>query len=240
MAVATVPTASNIELTATQPDEIAQAQISLIDWAKHKIAELTEEAKELEEAFNRAVTVKWKSEPMKRLWQKALKRVEFYKKMLSALEHGYVIIPNFPVTVFAIRTEKTTPLKMLSTYWRSTHEQKPEGLPENEGEYRNPFPQVMERTFNNPTTENPNQKTTEYWADHFKELEFPIQMAKPVIMEATSRAMALKIFDDFGIMPEKKKEDPIIVARLKDPRGGKYNPRFVTFMVAWHLNTRDL
>lgn len=239
MAVATVPP-QNIQLTATEPDEIAQCQQHLIAWGKAKIAELTAEATELGEAYKRAVTVKWKSEPMKRLWDKALKRVSFYQKMVSALEHGFVIIPNFPVTVFAIRTDKLRALKLVTTRHWDTHEQKSPGLPEGEGEYQNPFPVIWSRTLPAPTQQEPKKTITEYWGEEFKELEFPIQMAKPKIMEATSRAMALKIFDDFGIMPERQKEDPIIVARLKDPRGSKHSPRFITFMVAWHLDTRDL
>lgn len=236
IAVAAVPTTSNLELTAMQPDEIAQAQISLIDWAKHKISELEAEAVELGEAHKRMVTVKWKPDAIKRMWDKCLKRVEFYKKMISALEHGFIIIPNFPVKVFAIRTDRKKPLKLLSTNSWDSWEQKPEGLSEGEGEYQNPFPQQFERETSTP--DKPNLTT--YWAEHWKELEFPITMGKPRIIEAVNRAMALKLFDDFGIMPERKKEDPIIVARLKDPRGSKYNPRWITFMVAWHLDTRDL
>ncbi len=85
-----------------------------------------------------------------------------------------------------------------------------------------------------------NIETAVATIDEWKELEFPLQMAKLNIMEATNRAMALKCFDDFGIMPGKKKEDPIIVARLRDPRSTKYWEKWITFMVAWHLNTRDL
>lgn len=226
----------DLQLTATQPDEIGQAQTSLIAWCKHKIAELEAEATELGEAHQRAVTVKWKSEPMKRLWDKAIRRVEFYKKMLSALEHGFVIIPNFPVTVFAIRTERKKPLRLASFNHWDNREQKPDGLPAEEGEYKNPFP--LQHQVDSPTATQPDR--TEYFANSWKDLEFPINMAKPRIIEATTRAMALKVFDDFGIMPERQKEDPIIVARLKDPRGGKYNPRWVTFMIAWMLDTRDL
>lgn len=234
------PKPVELQLTATEPDEIKQAQTSLIEWAKSKIAELEVDAKELEEAHTRAVTVKWKSAPIKRLWDKALKRIEFYKKLVSALEHGYVIIPNFPVTLFAIRTHRKAPLRLFSNYnWEPRDKQKAPGLPEGEGEYQNPFPVVQKECIRTAEGNKPAQYV--YSAEAWKDIEFPIQMAKPQIMEATTQAMALNLFDEFGIMPERKREDPIIVAHLVDPsRSTTYTRRVVTFMIAWHLNTRDL
>jgi len=238
--IATIPASGDLQLTATQPAEMAQCQISLIEWTKAKILEMQAEEREMSEAYEQAVKSKWKSEPLKRFWAKAVKRVEFYKKMLSALEHGFVIIPNFPVTVFAIRTNRENPLSMMTYQWQGSHEQKPEGLPEGTGVYKNPFPLVFERETSAPTPENKDRTVKHFSAESWKELEFPVTMAKANIIEVTSRAMALKLFDDFGIMPERKKEDPIIVGRLKDPRSTKYQPRYVTFMVAWYLNTKVL
>lgn len=236
----TTPIAVDVQLTATEPDEIASAQQALIAWTKQKIDSLQAERIELEAAYNHAVSQKWAAGTLKRHAALAAKRIEFYEKMKSALEHGYVIVPNFPVTVFAIRTWKDKPAKLLSYSRWDTHEQKAESNPAGEGTYKNPFPQAFERTWDTPTKDSPQKTTTAYWAEAWKDLEFPVSMSKVQIMEATTRAMALKIFDDFGIMPERKKEDPIIVARLLDPRSNRYNRRFITFMVAWHLNTRDL
>lgn len=237
----TTPIAVDVQLTATEPDEIASAQQALILWAKQKIESLKAEQKELQDACDHAVSQKWASATLKRHAALAAKRIEFYEKMKSALEHGYVIIPNFPVTVFAIRTEKEKPTKVFlasSAHRGNQHEQKAECLNQGEGDYKNPFPIVEKEC----TREEEQNKTAEYVdsAEIWKKLDFPIQMSKLKIMEATTNAMALKLFDDFGIMPERKKEDPIIVARLLDPRSTKYNRRFITFMVAWHLNTRDL
>lgn len=232
----TTPIAADVQLTATEPDEIASAQQALIAWTTQKISSLQLEHKELQDACDHATAQKWASGTLKRHASLASKRIEFYEKMKSALEHGYVIIPNFPVTVFAIRTEKKKPLKLMSSRRWDTHEQKTEGLDQGAGEYKNPFPTQYERSV--PLPNNPDH--TNFWAEDWRDLEFPVQMSKVKIMEATTHAMALRLFDDFGIMPERKKEDPIIVARLLDPRSTKLNRRFVTFMVAWHLNTRDL
>lgn len=87
-------------------------------------------------------------------------------------------------------------------------------------------------------------KTRTYPAE-WREVDFPITMAKPEIMQATTRAMALKIFDQFGILPAeanrtgpRPKGDPLVVAQIIDPR--PTSDRRVTFMIAWHLDTRVL
>ena len=105
------------------------------------------------------------------------------------------------------------------------------------------------------TIAQPTATTSEvrqYWANNWKDLEFPVIMAKPTIMAAATRAMALKIFDDLAILPgsapsegtRPPRGDPIIVARIKDPtrsyKSWSTKEHWVTFMVAWHLNTRDL
>lgn len=66
-------------------------------------------------------------------------------------------------------------------------------------------------------------------------------MAKPHIMCAVERAMALKIFDDIGILPDPspKKKDPIIVGRIYD-NPTTYHRVPLTFMISWHLDTRAL
>lgn len=243
----TAPPPTDIQVTAENADEMAQCQRAIVVWCKAKVTEMKAQAKELKAAYEYAKEHKWRNDTLKRHSDIATKRVDFYQRMLSALEHGYQIVPSFPVTAFAIRTSRESPLKMVTTSWNHKHTQEAEPVVAGEGEYKNPFPVVMQRTLvkETPTT---NEKC-EYWADAWKDLEFPISMAKPKIMEATTRAMALKIFDEIGILPgyapnegtRPPRGDPIIVARLKDPRPTGYQPaRYVTFIIAWHLDTRSL
>jgi len=230
------PPATNIEVTAQNTNEMAQCQSALIDWCKAKILVVRHEAMELKEAFDAAVKKKWASGTLKRHSERALRRVDFYERMLVGLEHGYQIVPPFPVTLFAIRTKAKNPDRKKDHYYYSTHEQYAPGLPEGEGDYKNPFPTICWES--DPSEKDPNRKT--YFADAWKDLEFPISMARGRIMEATDRAMALKIFDDFGICPESRNADPIIVARLRRPSWNSYDMRHVSFIIAWHLNTATL
>ena len=233
-----VPT--DIEVTAETADEMAQCQSALILWCENKVASMKKDAAELTAAYEHALKQKWKSGTLKRHSELAVKRVSFYERMLSALQHGYQIVPPFPVTVFAVRTTRGKPLRMLTQSWSSTHEQVAVGLPTGEGDYKNPFPVVHQRMIQ---ASAPGKcEVSNYWAEAWDDFEFPISMAKPQIMEATTRAMALKIFDDFAIVPSEIKRDPMILARLKDPRMATWSSaqRWVYFIIAWHLDTRTL
>jgi hypothetical protein len=243
MAVAvTQPGEIQNQVTATTPDAMTQSQSGMIAWFKRKVVECYSELDETTEAYEHAVKQKWSSSALKRMADKASKRLTFYRKVLAALEHGFVMIPNFPVTAFAIRTDKKNPLKMMSTRsWNNSHEQESQMKPAGEGNYKNPFPEICQRTIKEetPTT----NALINYWAEAWKEMEFPLTMAKPRIMEATTNAMALKIFDDLCILPERRtKGDPMILARIFDgtsPYKGNFR-KHVTFLVAWHVDLRTI
>lgn len=230
--------AENLQVSAFTPDEMLHANEALIIWCNQKIASVEAEQKELQEAYEHAKLRKWKTGTLHRHAGLALKRVEYFKKMKSALEHGYYIVPNFPISMFAIRTKREEPLKLIKFgSWTPTLEQHPEGLPMGEGEYQNPFPEVWTKAA--PQEGEAHRKA--FWAEDWKDIEFPINMSKPQIMEATTRAMALNIFDEFGILPDPKpKRDPVIIGRLLDPRSTTYVKKHISFIIAWHLDTRVL
>lgn len=229
---------NELEVTASSAPEMANAQSALIEWCKGKIHSLKFDATELRESYRMAVERKWKSATLKRHAELAEKRVSYYEKVKTALESGFVIVPNFPVSIFAVRTDKENP--KLATHWGrwrnadSQYEERAPGLPAGEGEYKNPDPLV--KSFD---SKDGSDKPIKFWADSFQDVDFPITMAKPHIMEATTRAMALKVFDDFGILPAAHRyQDPLIVARLRDPRQTGYMPtKYISFIIAWHLNT---
>lgn len=224
-------TIDDIALTATIPSEMIDAQQQLIDWCRKKVAVTEEESKELHEAYERAVKMKWKSDAMLRLHKNAVKKLQYYQKVLAALEAGLHIVPNFPIQMFAIRTKTKSPKgKIKYGTWRDDHKQGAQELPIGEGEYQNPFPIVEIDTV--PTSEGEKKKS---YPIEWDEMEFPITMAKPQIMDATSRAMALKIFDQIGVMPATRNEDPVIIGQIFRKRG--YNTKIVSFLIAWHLDT---
>jgi len=242
-----VPTTGmELEVSATTPLEMSQAQDSLIAWCGQKIEAMKREATELAENLAIAIKNKWKTDILRRHSALAAKRVTFYEKIKAALEAGYCIVPNFPITLFAIRTDREKPLKKV---WYGTYPsggnfaQEPNLLPAGEGEYKDPTPFVQ--TASEDIKLDSGKVSTSYqkWATRFDdEITFPIQMAKPAIMEATSRAMQLKVFDQLGILlPQATKADPLIVGEILDPRPVGWGRRKrICFIIAWHLNVRDL
>src|SRR5580693_1881901 len=98
-----------LEVTACAPEEFGAANSALIGWCEKKISVLQKDEQELRDAYVEAVKHKWKSSTLKRHAELAGKRVEFYGKLKSALEHGFIIVPNFPVEVFAVRTNRDKP-----------------------------------------------------------------------------------------------------------------------------------
>jgi len=228
----------NLSLTAIMPEEFTLCQNALIDWCKRKVALMKREQAESEENFQHALKSKFRSAPFKRMADMFGKRAEYYSKMLHALEAGYTIIPNMPLQLFAVRTDRKSVPYSIVTYQSQVPDTEAKSLPEGEGRWVNPVPLVR------PVSDRDDKgnAVTKWRADSINEdIDFPLTMAKPQIMEATSRAMALNIFDEFGILPEDHKGDPMILARIIDPRPPGYREhKRVTFLIGWHLNTSVL
>lgn len=230
----------NLNLSASTPQEMQSVQSSLIQWCEKKILSLMNDYDDLDKSYEHAKKMKWKTTTLLNHRNKTMKRVEYYSKMKSAFEAGYILVPNMPIGIFAVRTDREYPKQVMS-FWNERFEQKATGTPEGEGEYKNPLPLV--RT--NPENKEVNEKTGQmvvkptYWPDEFVEIDFPMNMAKPHIMEATSHAMGLKIFDEIGVLPDpRRKADPVIIGTVKIKEG--YNEKVASFLISWHVDTRTL
>ena len=88
----------------------------------------------------------------------------------------------------------------------------------------------------------------EYFNKAFEDVEFPLDLAKPELMRITSEAMALKLFDEIGVLRVQRddtavaKGDPVILGRIIHPVGRDYNSARtrLTFFIGWYVDTRDL
>lgn len=231
-----------MEVSASTPEEMIVANQALIVWCDKKIEEVKQELAEVTEARDRAKKNKWNSTALTNQVRRIGKRIQFFDKMKKCLEHGYYIVPNFPVTAFVVRTKAFCPAIIERGYriGNGDTEHKPGPLPIGEGEYENPFQSVYSKTIG-PQVAGGKTETRFFTEGNFEEIEFPLNMAKPHIMCAVERAMALKIFDDIGILPDPspKKKDPIIVGRIYD-NPTTYHRVPLTFMISWHLDTRAL
>lgn len=240
-------TGDNFELSASTPTEMVQCHQQAIVWCRRKIELVTNETTELCVAYKYAKKQKWKCDVLKRHWLLSERRLTFYKKMLLAFEAGYYIVPNFPATVFAIRTEKDLPdgeMKLAYTYEPRMTQEVDRPLPAGEGEYQNPEPSVMKSAYQKDDGRGGKTNVADYWPANWEKMEFPANMAKLHIMDAATRAMALKVFDEVCMLPSDKKRhaDPILIGRIVLKTNSRYNSDWtrVSFMLAWHVDTKTL
>ncbi len=261
VAVATVPevipakiteAVGEISVSAGTPSQMLSAQMNLIGWCRAKIRSLGTDQEDLAEAVAHAKKHKWKSAPLERQLRICEKRIEYYRKILAALEQGYFIVPNFECTVFAVRTDHKKPMAVINSDWslrRQTADGTQPPIAIGEGEYKNAVPVLQKRHMKGRNSQGQEVEYENWWADSWDEFEFPLVMAKPELMNATTRAMALKIFDDIGITPKdgndqsystvRMKGDPMILGRIFGPKLG-YSQKHVSFVIGWHLSSADL
>ncbi len=234
-------------LMATNPEQMGKAQDGLILWAEKKILELKEELKDHEENLAIAKKRKIRTDPYKRYIAKTTKRIEFYEKIQGALKEGYCVVPDMDCDLFAVRTTRKTPDDKTHTSSSGGSYVPRISLPNVEsnrppmgvGEYVSviPFSDQSKETTKNVKGET--VITVNKWATDFNsEIDFPFTLAKPTILDLTTKAMALKIFDEIGVLPRQRGADPVVVGRITVREG--YQRKSYNFLIAWFLDTKDL
>lgn len=242
------PTAPVTSVIANTSAELPGLQAPLIPWAQKKLGEARAEYAELDESIQHAKKRKWKFTSMVNARGNALSRVDFYEKIVSALEDGYMIFPPVPnAAVFAIRTEHTH-----QSEWRHTrnHEypaktETAEGLPAGEGEYANPYVRWIHWGDKDIGGGNVDR---EWRSSDLGDPVFPLKMAKPQIVEAVNAAMEKKLFDEIRMFPMEvisapaprlragAMADPCILGSIFDRRNKKRH----FFLISWLITESDI
>jgi len=239
----TVPTildtADDFTVFANNPADMIGAQKSMILWCARKIQATKVDMAEAQTNLDAAKANKWSPAAWAKQVKLHLEKIEFYKKVKTALEAGYYIVPPFPVDTFAIRVKANAAPrgKWTTSHWRGAHEQKERMLPGGEGQYVSPNPALETESFPKKKSDGSTVEITHYRPSEFRAADFPFKLAKAEIMEATRAAMALKVFDRMGALPAARAPDPIICGEILLPhRKGQA----VTFFVSWWLDTKTL
>lgn len=225
------------DLVALSPADMPATQAFLSEWCVRKIAELEAERADHETNLELATEHGWKHRSVESVLNRLAKRIDYYRKVKAAVDEGYVIVPNFPITVFAVRVDREKqPEKVHDSRW-SGFRATPQQLPAGEGRYVDDRVQYRDESFDE-TVDGKTKHVQRYVTDEYDEVDFPVTVVKPAVMAATARAMAMKVFDQMGIVQNVAAgRDPIVVGQLLDPRG---NGRCVTFFVAWWLDPAAL
>ena len=236
----------DVHVFARSPIEMEGAQKTLVLWATNKISVVYRELVEAQQNLDIAKKNKWRHLPWQNRVSRLKKKIVFYQKIRSALKAGYYILPPFPgVDVFAIRTKKKEPKdhyrehRSHYTADAAEHRQEPQKLIEGEGEYRSALPTTDWWREDHTDKEGKAIERYASVAVDWNEVDFPFTLVKPEIMAETAKAMALKVFDQLGVLPRggRRKKDPIVVGQILHPDRDR-DP--VTFFIGWWLDTSGL
>ena len=235
--------ADNLQLVACDAEQMRVAQSAMSEWFRNKIELARRDAAELEEELKIARANGFKTSRLERHARIARRRVGFYEKCQAASEAGYVVVPNMPADVFAVRTTKDSPDRRRQR-WRDNRART--NAPDlGDGRY------VDGRVYEGSAfvDDPPNPVTgearghREYWQAAFdEEIEFPISITKPAIMTATAKAMALKCFDEIRLCGNvsDRKGDPIVLGCIRRPTVSNGGLDRISFLIAWYVDTAEL
>ncbi len=240
---------SNTVVIAKSAGEMEIAQRQLVTWVDRKLEAERALADEAATNLEMARVSGWKLAPFKKALARAQGRVTYYVKMKAALDAGYVIMPDIPCGVFAVRTTADGPNRREhESRYHTTRlpEATASEAPAGEGRYVDPS-----ITYTHWTDSEKREGSSDLVKHHARAVEdfdapdFPLQLVKPQILDETSKAMALRIFDEIGILPEvptSKKMlrgyDPIVLGRIVRTEGTMRHT--CAFLITWWLDTAAL
>lgn len=228
-----------MHLVATDADQVRTAQHELVTFFEAKVEEERQTQRDAKNNLEVAVRAGFKLSTYERPLNLAAKRLTYYEKCLAAVEAGFLIVPNMPMSLFAIRTNKNRPKGREHSHRDPWEGQTAPGLPEGEGRYvgENATFRPVQRYEKDSKTGMTNPVTT-YVPDDFSEVDYPLAVAEPRIMGKTAAAMAMKVFDEVGVVVDERRGDPIVLGRIRLTSAFQ-SPR-ISFLIGWYIDTRTL
>jgi hypothetical protein len=230
------------QMVALTPQDVPGAQADIAEWCREKILELSRELREARQNLRQAKLHKWKHLPWQRVVGRTAARMVYFTKIRAAVRAGYLIVPNFDVEVMAVRVNREKPPERTATYRYDSviNSATPQFLPPGVGRYVDETQFVSDESYTavDPSKPGETKKHPLFRATGYDTPDFPVLAVKPIVMEATGRAMALKLFDQIGVVTGRAK-DPVVVGEIFDP-ADRYRNKRVSFFIAWWFDTRAL
>lgn len=223
-------------IIAVNPQQMAEAQSTTIRWIDAKIEAAKAEIAHADSVRVTLATYGLRVESAAALLNKSSLRLRFYEKVKAALDAGYYLVPPFPLQLFAVRTDQAAPKDASTRGW--TRDFQGRSLPVGVGHYVNPdVPRLRDGEKLEKNADGTTREVQMFRNGDFRdEIDMPWRAMQPEVIEATGRALELKIFDALGIMPSYRAADPIICGQIRRP----VTRTALTFFVAWWLDERDL
>jgi len=236
------------QAVAVNATEMKAANEGIKTFLRNKLAAVQCEIDEAQAALDSATKHKWKTSTFKNIMLRRKQEHLYYSKLLAACEAGFTIIPNMEVDVFAIRVKRDKPAHKVVQNIRTSsysdpwiNDESEQRLPVGEGRYESPTQTVEVDKSEGVNAKGEKTFVTTWIPDGFAQLDFPLSVAHPVVMDATARAMAMKIFDRIAVVPKTRsagRGDPIVVGQITRKHG--YTTKTASFLIAWYLDPRTL
>lgn len=233
-------------LIARNPEELELSRTKLIAFATAKLDSLDAELKLLEQNLAIAKSASMKTTPIVTRIRLTKRRITYYEKVQAALVAGFHIVPNFDADVFAIRTtQRTVPNHVYGAdaRWPGSVPGLSGSMkiaPLGEGDHVSNRAEVS--SFNTVEKSAGDKEVTVpryYGSALIDEIDFPFALARPEVLTATQQVMAMKIFDELAVLPQRRPTgDPMVVGIIKE--GNHFSAKRLTFLVVWFLDTNTI
>jgi hypothetical protein len=235
-----------VHAVAVSREEMVEANGQIREFLSVKLDGLRLEHQEMQDAIDVAMANNWKIDVLGKAEKKLRRQVMYYDKLVAALDAGFTIVPNMPCDQFAIRVKRALPretaIRTATGYEPNAmlKDETGEILPAGEGRYESPNQLIREERSSFEAKPGTMEHTHFIRATEWDAIEFPFAAAVPIVMSATQAAMALKLFDRIGLVPQQVRmvEDPIVLGQIVLRENGR--ERVASFLIAWHLDMRTL
>lgn len=206
-----------VTVIASNPVEMAHAQADMIAKVEQRIEQTKKEIALAEENLEQAKSQKIKTSGWRTVLRKFQGELTYYEKVLLALQNGYFVVPDMPVSLIAVRTDKMRATHgKTETCGMNIKDETPLNLPVGEGHYVAPEVPV-ERWMEEEKIEGKDYPKRTAMVKATGELlppDFPIKIVRPEILSELGRAQKMRIFDAIGLAPadmRSRKRDPMII-----------------------------
>lgn len=245
-------TGNDLVVIASQPSELAEGQVAIIEKVSQKELEAQDDLASAETLLAACESAGLNVTHAKRGVVRAKSRLMYLGKVKAALEAGYVIVPNFPGETIAIRVKKDSSPKRdhreRDRWEPDIPAQEGHILPAGEGEYVNPLPEVYRGSYDGKDNAGvPIKRHYAYASGWDDEISLPVDFLKPTVVQRAGMGVSRKIFDEIAVTRDMdmrslnqtkrvNKGDPMVLGRIYDRR----NNKALSFLVAWFVDTKDI
>ncbi len=205
-------------------------------WVARRQEALEAEVREADAALKQARDRKWATASLANQARRLRSHQTFLAKVAGALDAGYTIMPNFDMTVLAVRTDKAVP----SGQDRNVPSVGAVRLPIGQGQYVSPEPEFVSWQHTENLAGGKTREVTLYRATEHAPVDVPFVLVKAGLADRLNEALKSELFDEIGIVRQQPRRDPLLVGRILHPRARHWDRRAVAFFIGWWFDPREL